>query len=151
MTVKTFDENGLIVRLYRVLQPIPESLIQFLARIAIAPLFFISGRAKVDGITLTNNTKFLAEHEWNLPLLPPALVAGLAAISEHVFPILLILGLATRLSAAALFAMTLVIQIFIYPDAWSTHIVWFFILLYIMARGPGSFSLDNLITATRRL
>ena len=80
----------------------------------------------------------------------PVVAATLAAIAEHVFPILLVLGLASRLSALALLGMTAVIQIFVYPGAWPTHGVWATALLFILARGPGALSLDALIAKNYR-
>ncbi len=74
-----------------------------------------------------------------------SVAAVLATWSEHVFSILLILGLLTRLSATALFAMTLTIEIFVYPDAWPTHLSWAAILLPLMFRGGGGWSLDCLL------
>src|SRR5688572_29913701 len=61
------------------------------------------------------------------------------------FPLLLVLGLMTRLSALALLGMTAVIQGFVYPDAWSTHLSWAGLLLYLVACGPGRLSLDKLL------
>ena len=65
-----------------------------------------------------------------MPLIPPELAAHLATYAEHLFPLLLVLGLFTRLSAVALLGMTAVIQIFVYPDAWPTHLSWAGLLLY---------------------
>ena len=73
----------------------------------------------------------------------------MAAFAEHFFPILILLGLATRFSALALLVMTMTIQVFVYPGAYPTHGVWAAVLLYLMARGPGRFSVDHLIA--RRL
>jgi putative oxidoreductase len=74
---------------------------------------------------------------------PPEIAAHLAAYSEHLFPLLLVLGLFTRLSALALLGMTLVIQVFVYPDAWPTHLSWAALLLYLAGRGAGRLSLDH--------
>jgi putative oxidoreductase len=78
-----------------------------------------------------------------VPLLSPGLAAHLATYAEHLFPILLVLGLCTRLSALALLGMTAVIQIFVYPDAWPTHLSWAALLLYLVGRGAGAVSLDR--------
>lgn len=84
-----------------------------------------SGRTKVEGIfTLTDSTFYLFQTEYRLPFIAPVPAAYIAAASEHIFPILLVLGLFTRLSALALFIMTLTIEIFVYPDAWPTHLSW---------------------------
>ena len=115
-------------------------------RIAIASIFFFSGRTKVDGfLTVTEGAYTLFREEYKLPLIAPEIAAHLAAYAEHVFPVLLVLGLYTRLSALALFCMTAVIQIFVYPDAWPTHLSWAGLLLYLIARGAGPLSLDRLI------
>ena len=78
-------------------------------------------------------------------MLPPEVAATLAAGAEHLFPVLLVLGLFTRLSAAALLGMTLVIQVFVYPDAWPTHLSWAGLMLPLIALGGGSISLDRLL------
>ena len=122
---------------------IPDWLIGLFARIAIAPTFFISGQLKVEGFTVTDSTIFLFEHEFGLPM--PVVAAHLAALAENVLPVLLVVGLATRLSAIALFVMTIVIQTVAPGGFWTFHILWFFILLYVAARGPGGVSLDHLI------
>lgn len=115
-------------------------------RIAIAAIFFFSGRTKVEGVlTLTESAYTLFREEYKVPLIPPEIAAHLAAYAEHVFPVLLVLGLCTRLSALALLCMTAVIQIFVYPDAWPTHLSWAGLLLYLIARGAGPLSLDRLI------
>jgi putative oxidoreductase len=115
-----------------------------LARVAIASVFFLSGRTKVDGVlTVTDSAIDLFRDEYQLPLVPPELAAHLAAYAEHLFPLLLIIGFATRFSALALLGMTLVIEIFVYPDAWSTHLTWATLLLYLIGRGAGAWSLDR--------
>jgi putative oxidoreductase len=115
-------------------------------RIAIGAIFFLSGRTKVEGfLTLTEGAYTQFREEYKLPLIPPELAAHLAAYAEHLFPVLLLLGLFTQLSALALLAMTAVIQIFVYPDAWPTHLAWAGLLLYLIARGAGPVSLDRVI------
>lgn len=81
----------------------------------------------------------------SLPFVSPELAAHLATYNEHVFPLFLVLGLFSRLSAFALLGMTFVIQVFVYPDAWSTHLSWAGLLLLIVARGGGAMSLDRLL------
>jgi len=119
-------------------------VLALLARIAIASVFFLSGRTKVEGVlTVTDSAVELFRDEYKLPLLPPDIAAHLAAYGEHLFPLLLVLGFATRAAALALLGMTLVIEIFVYPDAWSTHLTWATLLLYLVGRGAGAWSLDR--------
>lgn len=115
------------------------------ARVFPAAVFWQSGRTKVDGFALKDSTFFLFEYEYALPVIDPALAAYLATIAEHVLPVLLVIGLATRHAALALLVMTATIQIFVYPQAWVTHGLWAAALLVIVARGPGALSLDALI------
>ena len=115
-------------------------------RVAIAAIFFLSGRTKVEGLLeVTDGAYALFREEYKLPLVPPEIAAHMAAYAEHLFPVLLILGLFTRLSALALLGMTAVIQTFVYPDAWPTHLAWAGLLLYIAGRGAGPVSLDHAI------
>jgi putative oxidoreductase len=123
---------------------INDSLLSLVARFAIAGIFFLSGRTKVEGLlTVTDSAYALFREEYKVPILPPEIAAHLAAYAEHLFPILLVLGLFTRLSALALLGMTAVIQIFVYPDAWPTHLSWAGLLLYLVGRGGGMASLDR--------
>lgn len=125
---------------------IPQSFVSLVARVAAANVFWMSGQTKVDGfLHISDNTFYLFAEEYKVPLLPPDIAAYLSTTAEHVFPVLLILGLASRLSALALLGMTAVIQIFVYPTGWPAHILWATALLVIIARGPGSLSLDHLI------
>ena len=139
---------GFLEALYAVPSRVPDWFLQLGARVAVAPLFFISGRGKVAGFAVTDSTIFLFEHEFGLPM--PVAAAHLAALAENILPIALVVGIATRLSALALFVMTIVIQ-FVYPGGfWNHHLLWFFLLLFIMARGPGCISLDHLIAKRYR-
>jgi len=139
---------GFAQHLLQMANRIPHSMVALLARIGIAGIFFRSGQTKVDGFTITDSTFFLFEEEYKVPLIPPEMAAYMATIAEHVFPALLILGLASRLSAFALLGMTLVIQLFVYPNLWPDHALWAAALLYIVARGPGSIALDALFART---
>jgi putative oxidoreductase len=115
-------------------------------RFAVAAIFFLSGRTKVDGLLTVNDSAIaLFRDEYRVPVIPPEIAAHAAAYAEHLFPILLVLGLFTRLSALALLGMVAVIQLFVYPDAWPTHLSWAGLLLYLVARGAGRVSLDNRI------
>lgn len=137
----------------------PYSLIAFLGRFSIAAVFWKSGQTKIEGLSidiisgtfqlgwphLSDSALALFAEEYRLPLIPPELAAPLAATAEHLLPILLLVGLATRFSALGLLGMTAVIQIFVYPDAYPTHGTWAAILLLLIARGPGVISLDHWI------
>lgn len=125
---------------------LPLDLILLVQRLGLAAIFFQSGRTKVEGwFTLTDGTFFLFENDYALPLLPPVQAAYAATGAEHLFPILLLFGLFTRLSAAALLAMTLVIQIFVYPDAWPTHLSWAGLAIPLIALGGGRAAVDRLV------
>lgn len=122
---------------------LPDALLLLIARVGIAAIFFLSGRTKVDGLlTITPATYELFRTEYALPLVSPEVAAHAATYSEHLFPILLVLGLLTRPAAAAMLGMTAVIEIFVYPDAWPTHLSWAAILLPLIARGGGPWSID---------
>lgn len=151
-------------RLVRLLQTftslcsrIPDSLIAVIGRFSIAAVFWKSGQTKVEGLAidivsgnftlgwprLSESTIPLFQEEYKLPLIPPELAASMATFAEHLFPVLILVGLATRLSALALLGMTLVIQLLVYPDAYPTHGVWAAVLLFLIARGPGQLSIDH--------
>jgi putative oxidoreductase len=129
---------------------IPPSALLLLARVSVASIVFLSGRTKVEGMfTIKAATYQLFEYEYALPLIPPETAAQVATVSEHLFPLLLILGLGTRLSALALLGMTAVIQLFVYPSAWPTHLSWAALLLPLVARGAGAISLDRVLAPVR--
>lgn len=130
----------------RVTALVPESAIALLMRIGIAVPFFLSGRTKVEGLlTLKDSTFYLFAEEYRVPLLPPDLAAHAATYAEHVLPVLIVLGLLTRPAALGLLAMTAVIQLFVVPGGWPTHLLWLAPLAYLIARGPGGWSLDRLL------
>ncbi|CRM91664.1 DoxX family protein [Pseudomonas reactans] len=129
---------------------LPEALLLLVARVAIAAVFFLSGRTKVTGLLeLKPSTYTLFRSEYALPLIPPDWAAHLATYAEHLFPLLLVLGLLTRPAAAALLGMTLVIEVFVYPAAWPVHLTWAGLLLPLLAYGGGAWSLDRLISGKR--
>lgn len=129
---------------------LPHAVLALVDRLAIAAIFYLSGRTKVDGwLTVNDSAHALFRDEYQVPLLPPEVAAHLAAYAEHLFPLLLVLGLFTRFSALALLGMTAVIQIFVYPQAWPTHLSWAGLLLYLIARGGGKWSLDGWLAARR--
>jgi putative oxidoreductase len=128
------------------LDRLPGSILLLVARLGVAAVFFMSGRTKVDGVLhITDSTYTLFETDYRLPLIPPHVAAYLATYQEHLFPILLVLGLFNRVAALGLLGMTTVIELFVYPDAWPTHLSWAGLLLPIIFRGGGKFSLDYLL------
>jgi putative oxidoreductase len=145
------------------LDAIPYSLIALFLRIVAAHPFFVSGQTKIEGPTvggkilgldlsfqiptaIRDATFALFADEYKVPLISPTVAAYVASGIEFVLPLLLLLGLLTRLSAFILLMMTLVIQIFVFPDAWWTvHAYWTAILIVLIARGPGAISLDHLL------
>lgn len=140
-----------------VFKKLPESLVLLVARFAIASVFWKSGQTKIDGFSLdiiamkvelglprlTESTGFLFEHEYNLPLIPHMIAAVLATLAEHILPILILSGLFTRLAGFGIAGMTLVIQLFVYPEAYPTHATWLAIALLLMYKGAGTVSLDH--------
>ena len=125
---------------------LPAPVISLIIRVAIGAVFFLSGRTKVEGLLdITDSTYSLFATEYQVPLIPSDIAALLATWSEHLFPVLIVLGLMTRFSALALLGMTLVIQIFVYPLGWPTHLLWAALLLYLVRFGAGSLSLDRLL------
>lgn len=125
---------------------IGHDLIALASRAALAAIFWLSGRTKVDGLLTVNDTAYtLFREDYKVPVLPPEFAAHMATYAEHLFPVLLVLGLATRLSALGLLGMTAVIQIFVYPDAWPTHLTWAVPMLYLIGRGGGRWSADSAI------
>ncbi len=141
--------SGSLMAMFRIafdyLERIPNDVIALFARFGIAGVFWRSGQTKVSGWEITDSTIFLFEKEYKVPLIQPELAAHMAAIAEHVFPVLLVIGLASRFSAASLLVMTTVIQVFVYPNQWPEHAVWACALAFILARGPGAVSADHLI------
>lgn len=136
----------LIVKLVSLFQSLPYLVLGLIARLAVGLVFWNSGRTKVDGwniFSVNDKTLFLFTEEYKLPVVPPELAALAAQISEHVFPLLLFVGLATRFSALALLIMTLTIQIFVYPNAYVEHGLWAAALLTLIKFGPGMISADH--------
>ena len=111
-------------------------------RFAVATVFWNSGTTKLAS---WDTTLQLFADEYRLPLLPPELAAYMAASIELTTPFLLVVGFLTRPAAFVLLGMTTVIEIFVYPQAWPTHIQWAAMLLVLLCRGPGKFSLDHVI------
>jgi putative oxidoreductase len=127
---------------------LPLSLLLLVQRLGIAAVFFMSGRTKIaegSWLTIDDSAFELFRTDYKLPFVPPVPAAYAATTAEHLFPILLTLGLFTRVSAGGLLVMTLVIEIFVYPDAWPTHLSWAGLLLPLIALGGGKLSLDRLL------
>ncbi len=149
------------------LDAFPYAFIALFLRIVVAHPFFLSGQTKVDGptfggvyggvdLTFTLPTSLkesaiaLFQQEYKLPYVAPEHAAYAAAAAENILPVLLVIGLATRLSALGLLIMTIIIQVFVYPDAWWTvHAYWAAILVVLFFRGPGAISLDWLLFRRR--
>lgn len=150
---------GLIRQFIGIAGRIPNTLLAFVARFSIAAVFWKSGQTKIQGFAvdivngeftlgwprLSDSVVDLFRDEYHLPLIPPELAATMAATAEHLFPMLILFGFVTRLSALALLGMTMTIQLFVYPDAYPTHGTWAAVLLYLMVHGPGKLSVDHWI------
>lgn len=150
----------LMRRFVAICRCVPPSMLALLARFSIAAVFWKSGQTKIQGLAidivsgdftlgwprLSESVVPLFKDEYHLPLVAPDIAASMAAVAEHVFPLLILLGLATRLSALALLGMTMTIQLLVYPDAYPTHGTWAAVLLYLVSQGPGKLSLDHWIT-----
>jgi putative oxidoreductase len=120
----------------------PLPLIELGMRLAVGATFFRSGMNKLESF---DTAIALFRDEYQLPLVPPALAAYLGTSVELTAPVLLVAGLGARAGAAALLAMTLVIQFLVYPENWPEHLMWASILAYILRNGPGALSIDRLI------
>jgi len=124
------------------LERVPLSLIQLAMRIGVGAVFFNAGLLKYNSWEFTVK---LFEDEYKVPLLDPAVAARLAMVQELTLPVLLFLGLATRAATVPMLGMIAVIQTFVYPNAWTEHLVWSSILVFLLTRGPGILSLDHLV------
>ena len=132
--------TDLLARVRNWLEAVPYALLALPLRLAVATVFWNSGMTKLAN---WNTTIALFTDEYHVPLLPPELAAYMAASIELSAPVLLVSGLLTRPTAAVLLGMTAVIEIFVYPLAWPTHIQWAAMLLVLLCRGPGTLSLDH--------
>src|SRR2546426_260968 len=120
----------------------PLSILQLGMRIGVGMVFFNAGLLKYKSFEFAIK---LFEDEYKVPVLTPAVAARIAMINELTTSTLLFLGLATRLATLPLLGMISVIQIFVYPSAWPDHVLWGSILIFLLTRGPGPFSIDYLI------
>ena len=120
----------------------PLSVLQLAFRLSIAAVFWHAGMTKIAN---WDTTLALFRDEYMVPVLPPALSAYMATTIELTCPVLLFLGLATRLATLPMLGQALVIQVFVYPESWIEHLSWATTLVFILTRGPGALSLDHLI------
>jgi len=125
------------------LERFPMSIIQLAMRIAVGAVFFRSGLLKVGSWEFAVQ---LFRDEYKVPLLDPAVAAHLAAAVELSVPPFLFVGLATRIATLPLLGMIAVIQVFVYPNAWNDHLLWGSILVFLLTRGPGAISVDEVIS-----
>jgi putative oxidoreductase len=131
-----------LLTIYTRLERFPLSVLQLMLRIGVGTVFFRSGLLKIDSWQFTVQ---LFRDEYRVPLLDPVLAAQLATVLELGVPPFLFAGLATRLATLPLLGMIAVIQLFVYPNAWSDHLMWAAALTLVLTRGPGFFSLDHWI------
>lgn len=138
--------SGKLRAIYTRMELFPMSVLLLALRVGVGMVFFKAGLLKYNSFDFT---VLLFRDEYQVPLLAPELAARMAMVQELTLPVLLFIGLGTRLATLPLFGMLLVIQIFVYPNAWADHLYWAATLAVILTRGPGAFSLDHLIV--RRL
>jgi len=130
------------VGVVRWLDTVPYTLLAIPLRLALATVFWNSAVAHLAN---WQTTLYLFASEYKVPVLPPDLAATMAVSIEVSTPVLLVLGLLTRPAAFILLGMTTVIEVFVYPQAWPTHIQWAAMLLVLLCRGAGKLSLDDLV------
>jgi len=140
----TFGERtGLAIRLHQaiaLLGRFPPSILQLMFRVAIAAVFWSSGLTKIAS---WDTTIALFRDQYMVPLLPPEIAAIISATIELSCSALIVVGLATRLATLPLLGMTFVIEVFVYPEYWTQHLMWASVLLFLLTKGPGVFSLDH--------
>jgi putative oxidoreductase len=123
-----------------ILNRLPLSILQLIFRVAIAEVFWSSGLTKIAS---WDTTVALFRNEYMVPILPPEIAAVMSATFELSCSMLIFVGLATRLATLPLLGMTFVIEVFVYPEFWTMHLMWATILLFLLTKGPGAFSLDH--------
>jgi putative oxidoreductase len=144
------ERTSLAIRLHHaitLLDSFPPSVIQLMFRVAIAAVFWSSGLTKIAS---WDTTIALFRDEYMVPLLPSELAAVISATFELSCSALIVVGLATRLATLPLLGMTFVIEVFVYPEYWAMHLMWASILLFLLTKGPGVFSLDHYIRRALR-
>ena len=148
----TFAERtSLAIRLHQaitLLDRFPPSIFQLTFRIAIAAVFWSSGLTKIAS---WDTTIALFRDEYMVPLLPPEIAAVISATFELSCSALIVIGLATRLAILPLLGMTFVIEVFVYPEYWTQHLMWASVLLFLLTKGPGVFSLDHYVERLFRM
>lgn len=130
-----------VLTLYDRLALMPFDILQLMSRCSLAVIFWRSGQTKIASWPLTVQ---LFASEYKVPVLPPEIAATLAVTVELTTPVLLVLGLLTRLATLPMIGMALTIQLFVYPENWPDHLTWMTFLLLLLTRGPGRLSLDHL-------
>ncbi len=141
-TASGFDWPDRVAALLAWLERFPLAILQLAFRIGVGGVFWFSGLTKIAS---WQTTVVLFRDEYKVPLLPAEMTAFLATTLELTCPVLLLVGLASRLATLPLLAMTFVIEVFVYPEDWNIHLIWATMLLFILTRGPGTLSLDHLI------
>jgi putative oxidoreductase len=139
------ERTSLVLRLHQVialLDRFPPSILQLMFRVAIAAVFWSSGLTKIGS---WDTTIALFRDEYMVPLLPPEIAAVMSATFELSCSVLIVVGLATRLATLPLLGMTFVIEVFVYPEYWTQHLMWASVLLFLLTKGPGVFSLDHYV------
>jgi putative oxidoreductase len=139
------ERTSLALRLHQaiaLLDHFPPSILQLMFRIAIAAVFWSSGLTKIAS---WDTTIALFRDEYMVPLLPPEIAAVISATFELSCSALIVVGLATRLATLPLLGMTFVIEVFVYPDYWTQHLMWASVLLFLLTKGPGVLSLDHYV------
>jgi putative oxidoreductase len=138
----TSSPTTLVDRAIGLLDAVPYTLLALPLRVGAAAVFWNSSQAKLAN---WDTTIELFTEDYKVPLLPPEIAANMALSIELITPVLLVLGLLTRAAALVLLGMTAVIEIFVFPLAWPTHIQWAAMLLMLLCRGPGKLSLDHVL------
>jgi len=145
------EPTSLAIRLYQamaLLDRFPPSILQLMFRIAIAAVFWSSGLTKIAS---WDTTIALFRNEYMVPLLPPEIAAIMSATFELSCSVLIAVGLATRIATLPLLGMTFVIEVFVYPEYWTQHLMWASVLLFLLTKGPGVFSLDYYVERILRM
>jgi putative oxidoreductase len=138
---------GLALRVWfvaarQLLERFPMAVILLAMRIGLGSVFFKAGLLKYQSFEFAVK---LFEDEYKVPFLSPTVAAHITTFNELTWPVFLFLGLATRFATLPLLGSTAVIQLFVYPSAWSENLMWASILVMLLTRGAGALSLDHLI------